>query len=283
MNRIIALVVAIVVVLFVASSTVFVVDQRHMAVVSGRDGAAGTLAGPGLHVKLPAPLQNVTLIDTRIQSLDTPDEDNYVSADKTGLLVNPVIKYRVSDPLKLVAETKGDTQGLPDRLALLARSALGDAFAKYTVADALAKQQDIANEARDSMQKAAASLGVDVLAVQLTRIDFPAAMADSVYKRMIAARQQAASEERAKGASEADQIKADADRKQQALLADAYQQAQTIKGEGDGNAASIAADAFGRDPQFYEFYVGPRRDDLNVVKARVKLEPGKGLDRKSTR
>ncbi|MCX4162160.1 MULTISPECIES: protease modulator HflC [Paraburkholderia] len=254
MNRIIALVVAIVVVLFVASSTVFVVDQRHMAVVSGRDGAAGTLAGPGLHVKLPAPLQNVTLIDTRIQSLDTPDEDNYVSADKTGLLVNPVIKYRVSDPLKLVAETKGDTQGLPDRLALLARSALGDAFAKYTVADALAKQQDIANEARDSMQKAAASLGVDVLAVQLTRIDFPAAMADSVYKRMIAARQQAASEERAKGASEADQIKADADRKQQALLADAYQQAQTIKGEGDGNAASIAADAFGRDPQFYEFY-----------------------------
>ncbi|MFM0287308.1 protease modulator HflC [Paraburkholderia megapolitana] len=254
MNRIIALVVAIVVVLFVASSTVFVVDQRHMAVVSGRDGAAGTLAGPGLHVKLPAPLQNVTLIDTRIQSLDTPDEDNYVSADKTGLLVNPVIKYRVSDPLKLVAETKGDTQGLPDRLALLARSALGDAFAKYTVADALAKQQDIANEARDNMQKAAASLGVDVLAVQLTRIDFPAAMADSVYKRMIAARQQAASEERAKGASEADQIKADADRKQQALLADAYQQAQTIKGEGDGNAASIAADAFGRDPQFYEFY-----------------------------
>ncbi|MEQ5838835.1 protease modulator HflC [Paraburkholderia acidicola] len=254
MNRIIALVVAIVVVLFVASSTVFVVDQRHMAVVSGRDGAAGTLAGPGLHVKLPAPLQTVTLIDTRIQSLDTPDENNYVSADKTGLLVNPVIKYRVSDPLKLVAETKGDTQGLPDRLALLARSALGDAFAKYTVADALAKQQDIANEARDSMQKAAASLGVDVLAVQLTRIDFPAAMADSVYKRMIAAREQAASEERAKGASAADQIKADADRKQQALLADAYQQAQTIKGEGDGNAASIAADAFGRDPQFYEFY-----------------------------
>ena len=254
MNRIIALVVAIVVVLFVASSTVFVVDQRHMAVVSGRDSAAGTLAGPGLHVKLPAPLQTVTLIDTRIQSLDTPDEDSYVSADKTGLLVNPVIKYRVSDPLKLVAETKGDTQGLPDRLALLSRSALGDAFAKYPVADALAKQQDIANEARDSMQKAAASLGVDVLAVQLTRIDFPAAMADSVYKRMIAARQQAASEERAKGASEADQIKADADRKQQALLADAYQQAQTIKGEGDGNAASIAADAFGRDPQFYEFY-----------------------------
>ncbi|WP_133648384.1 protease modulator HflC [Paraburkholderia flava] len=254
MNRIIALVVGIVVVLFIASSTVFVVDQRHMGVLSSRGAGEGTLVGPGLHVKLPAPLQTLRLVDTRIQTFDAPDEDRYSSADKSDLLVNPVIKYRVSDPLKLVAETKGDIQSLPDRLALLSRTSLGDAFAKYSVADALAKQQAIATEARDGMQKAAASLGVDVLAVQITRIDFPAAMADSVYKRMIAGREQAAARERAEGKSEADQIKADADSKQQALIADAYRQAQTIKGEGDGNAASIAADAFGRDPQFYEFY-----------------------------
>lgn len=254
MNRIIALVVGIVVVLFIASSTVFVVDQRHMGVLSSRGAGEGTLVGPGLHVKLPAPLQTLRLVDTRIQTVDAPDEDRYSSADKSDLLVNPVIKYRVSDPLKLVAETKGDIQSLPDRLALLSRTSLGDAFAKYSMADVLAKQQAIATEARDGMQKAAASLGVDVLAVQITRIDFPAAMADSVYKRMIAGREQAAARERAEGKSEADQIKADADSKQQALIADAYRQAQTIKGEGDGNAASIAADAFGRDPQFYEFY-----------------------------
>ena len=254
MNKIVALVVAIVIVLFAASSMVFVVDQRHMAVVSARGDAAPTLAGPGLHVKLPPPLQTVTSVDTRIQSLDTPDEVRYTTSDKTELLVNPVVKFRVSNPVKLVAETKGDVQSLPDRIALLARGALGDAFAKYTLPDALAKQDAIATEARDGMQKAAASLGVDVVDVLLTRIDFPASMADSVYKRMISAREQAAAQERAEGVAEADQIKADAGHRQQALLADTYKQAQAIKGDGDGKAASIAADAFSRDPQFYQFY-----------------------------
>ncbi|MEM5385343.1 protease modulator HflC [Paraburkholderia phymatum] len=254
MNKIVALVVAIVIVLFAASSMVFVVDQRHMAVVSAHGDAAPTLAGPGLHVKLPPPLQTVTSVDTRIQSLDSPDEDHYATSDKTEVLVNPIVKFRVSDPVKLIAETKGDVQSLPDRLALLTRGALGDAFAKYSLPDALAKQDAIATEARDGMQKGAASLGVDVVDVQLTRIDFPAAMADTVYKRMIAAREEVASQERAQGAAEADQIKADAGHQQQAILADAYKQAQSIKGDGDGKAASIAADAFGRDPQFYQFY-----------------------------
>ncbi|WP_233848514.1 protease modulator HflC [Paraburkholderia sp. HD33-4] len=254
MNRIIALVVAVVIVVFAASSMVFVVDQRHMAVLSARGDATPTLLGPGLHVKLPPPLQTVTLVDNRIQSLDAPDEDHYVTSDKTDLLVNPVIKFRVTDPLKLIAETKGDPQSLPDRLALLSRGALGDAFGKFTLSDALAKQQAVAEEARGAMDKGAASLGVSVVDVQLTRVDFPAAVADSVFKRMIAARQQAAADERAKGAAEANQIRADALAKQQAVLADGLAQAQGIRGEGDAKAAEIAAEAFGKDPQFYQFY-----------------------------
>ncbi|MGF6753890.1 protease modulator HflC [Paraburkholderia sp. GAS42] len=254
MNRIIALVVAVVIVLFAASSMVYVVDQRHMAVVSAHGDTAPVLVGPGLHVKLPPPLQTATLVDTRIQSVDAPDADRYVTSDKIDILVNPVIRYRVADPLRLFADTRGDAQGLPERLATMSRDALGGVFAKYTLADALAKQQDIATQARTAMQKAAAPLGIDVIDVQMTRVDFPAAMTDSVYKRMTAAREQVANEERAKGAAEADQIKADAARQQQGLVADAYKEAQTIKGEGDGKAASIAADAFGRDPQFYEFY-----------------------------
>ncbi|MFM0416344.1 protease modulator HflC [Paraburkholderia aromaticivorans] len=254
MNKIIALVVAIVIVLFAASSMVFVVDQRHLAVLSSHGDKAPSLLGPGLHVKLPPPLQTVTLVDNRIQSLDAPDEDRYVTSDKTDLLANPVVKYRVTDPLKLLAETRGDAQSLPDRLALLSRSALGDAFAKVTLSDALARQQAVADEARAAMDKAAASLGVSVVDVQLTRVDFPASMADSVYKRMIAARQQIAADERAKGTAEADKIRQDALGQQQAVLADGYRQAQTIKGEGDAKAAEIAAEAYGADPQFYQFY-----------------------------
>ncbi|EDZ97906.1 band 7 protein [Burkholderia sp. H160] len=254
MNRIIALVVAVVIVLFAASSMVFVVDQRHMAVVSARGDATPTLLGPGLHVKLPPPLQTLTLVDNRIQSLDAPDEDHYVTSDKTDLLVNPVIKFRVTDPLKLIAETKGDLQSLPDRLALLSRGALGDAFGKFTLSDALAKQQAVSEEARAAMDKSAASLGVSVVDVQLTRVDFPAAVADSVFKRMIAAREQAAADERAKGAAEANQIRADALAKQQQVLAEGLAQAQGIRGEGDAKAAEIAAEAFSKDPQFYQFY-----------------------------
>jgi len=104
------------------------------------------------------------------------------------------------------------------------------------------------------MDKTAASLGVSVVDVQLTRVDFPAAMADSVYKRMIAERQQIAADERAKGAAEADKIKADAVAQQQAILANGYGQAQTIKGEGDAKTAEIAAQAYGSDPEFYQFY-----------------------------
>jgi membrane protease subunit HflC len=255
MNKIIALVVAVVVVLFAASSMVFIVDQRHMAVLSSRGDTPSTLVGPGLHVKLPPPLQTVTLVDNRIQSFDAPDEDRFATSDKTDLLVNPVIKFRVTDPLKLLAETKGDVQSLPDRLALLSRSALGDAFGKFTLIDVLARQQSVADEARGAMDKGAASLGVSVVDVQLTRVDFPAEMTDSVFKRMIAAREQIAADERAKGAAEANQIKADALAKQQAVLADGYSQAQTIRGEGDAKAAEIAAEAFGKDPQFYQFYL----------------------------
>ncbi|KAA1016088.1 protease modulator HflC [Paraburkholderia panacisoli] len=254
MNKIIALIVAIVLVLFAASSMVFVVDQRHMAVLSSRGDTPPNLLGPGLHVKLPPPLQTLTLVDNRIQSLDAPDEDRYATSDKTDLLVNPVIKFRVTDPLKLLAETKGDIQSLPDRLALLSRSALGDAFGQFTLSDALAKQQTVAEQARGAMDKSAASLGVSVVDVQLTRVDFPAAMADSVFKRMIAARERVAADERAKGAAEVAQIKADAVAQQQAVLADGNAQAQTIRGEGDAKAAEIAAEAFGKDPQFYQFY-----------------------------
>jgi membrane protease subunit HflC len=118
----------------------------------------------------------------------------------------------------------------------------------------LGEQQAIASEAQKEIEQPAAAFGVELVDLQLTRIDFPPAVADSVYKRMIAARQQAAADERARGTADADKIKADADRQQQAILADAYSQAQTIKGEGDGKAAAIAADAYGRDPQFYQFY-----------------------------
>lgn len=254
MNKIIAFVVAFVVVVLVASSAVFVVDPRHVAVVSSSGGAKATLAGPGLHVKLPPPFQTATFIDTRIQAFDAPDADRYTTSDKTELLVNPVVRYRIADPLKLFAATRGDPQTLNDRLASLSRDALAGAFSKVDLSAALAQQEAIANSARDALKTAAAPLGIDVVDIELTRIDYPPELAEAVYKRMSAAHEQAAADERAKGAAEVQKIKDEAERKQQAVIEDAYSQAQAIKGDGDGKAAAIAAQAYGRDPDFYRFY-----------------------------
>lgn len=254
MNRIIALVVAVVIVLFIGSSMIFVVDERHAAVVSAHGEGNPKLYGPGLHFKLPPPFQTATLIDTRTLTIDETGSDRFTTSDKSEVLVNTVIKYRVTDPLKLFESNEKNTQSAQERLTALARTALASAFTKRSLNDALAEQQALASEAQKSIEQTASAFGVDLVDLQLTRIDFPPAVADSVYKRMIAARQQAAADERAKGTAEADKIKADADRQQQATLAEAYSQAQAIKGEGDSQAAAIAADAYGRDPQFYQFY-----------------------------
>ncbi|HEY1611456.1 MAG TPA: protease modulator HflC [Paraburkholderia sp.] len=253
MNRLVALIAVIVVLALVASSTVFTVDPRHVAVVSSSHGGTPTLAESGLHVKLPPPLQTATLIDTRIQSFEA-DSDRFTTADKTELLVSPVIRYRVSDPLKLFAATSGDPQTLNDRLTSLSRDALAGAFGKFTLSDVLGEQQKLTDAARDSLKDAAAPLGIEVLDVSLTRVDYSPEEAQNVFKRMSTAREQAAADERAKGAAEAQQIKDDAAHQKDAVLADAYSQAQAIKGDGDGKAAAIAAAAFGRDPQFYQFY-----------------------------
>ena len=254
MNRIIALVVAVVIVLFIGSSMVFTVDERHAAIVAAHGDSNPRLDGPGLHFKLPPPFQTLTLIDTRTLTIDESGADRFTTSDKNEVLVNTVVKYRVADPLKLFVSNEKNTQTAQERLIALARTALASAFANRSLTDALGNQQALENEALKAVEGAAGAFGVQLVDLQMTRIDFPSAVADSVYKRMIAARQQAAANERAKGTAEADKIKADAEREQQQILADAYSQAQSIRGEGDSKAAAIAADAYGRDPQFYQLY-----------------------------
>jgi membrane protease subunit HflC len=254
MNRIVALAIAIAALLFVGSSTLLVVDQRHVAVVYSHGGDNPSVVGPGLHVKLPAPLQAAMVVDTRVKTWAPTDADRYVTADKADLLVTPVLKYRVTNPLKLFNETDGDQQSAIDRLAAQVRTALGDAFAKRALGDVLSNEAQVAQAASTAVASAASSLGIDVVDLRFLRVDFPQASAEAVYKRMAAAREKLASDERARSAAEVSQIKADAQRQREAVLSDAYATAQTVKGEGDAKAAAIAADAFGRDPGFYQFY-----------------------------
>ncbi|WP_116140707.1 protease modulator HflC [Trinickia diaoshuihuensis] len=254
MNRIVALVVVVVAVLFAGASTLLVVDQRHVAVVYSHGGEHPSLVGPGLHLKLPTPLQAAMLVDTRIRTLASADAERFVTSDKSDLLVTPVLTYRVTDPLKLFSESDADQQSALDRLAGQMRAALGEAFATRALGDALSHQAELAQEARAAMAAPAKALGIEIVDLSLVRIDLPQSSAEAVYKRMSAAQEQIAGDERAQSATEVAQIKADAERQREAVLADAYSTAQAVKGEGDAKAAAIAADAFGRDPGFYQFY-----------------------------
>ncbi|WP_414445422.1 protease modulator HflC [Burkholderia sp. 22PA0106] len=254
MNRIIALVIALVVVAFAASSTVFVVDPRHAAVLSARGEGEPTLLGPGLHVKLPPPLQTAALVDTRLQTLEWADAQSCTTSDKQDVLVSPAVRYRITDPLKYYAKTDAGSRDVVDPLLSSLKGALTQAFSTRTLTDAIRAQQAIADEAKASLQAAVAPYGVEIVDVSLLRVDLPAAASEAAYRRMSAAERERADTQRAEGAASAEQIKADAMRQQQQILADGYQSAQSIKGEGDAKAASIAGDAYGRDPQFYQFY-----------------------------
>ncbi|GLU34627.1 protease modulator HflC [Trinickia caryophylli] len=254
MNRIVALIVAAVALLFAGSSTLVVVDQRHVALVYSRGGANPTVVGPGLHFKLPTPLQSAVRVDTRVQTLESTGAERYTTSDKATLLVTPLLKYRIIDARELFNRTGGDLQSTGDRLSAVVRDALGNALEKRALADALAHQAEITASAREAMAPATNALGIEVVDLQLARVDLPAEAADAVYKRMSAATAQAASEVRAQGSAQAQEIRDAADRQRQAVLADAYAKAQALKGEGDAKAAEIAAGAFSRDPGFYQFY-----------------------------
>lgn len=255
MNRIVALVIGLVILLFIGSSMVFVVDQRRDAIVFGFGEIKSVISKPGIYFKLPPPLQNVVFLDNRIQTIDNPEADRYITAEKKNLLVDLFVKWRIADPRKYFISFRGDQSLAQDRLSQIIRAALNEEFTKRTVSEVVSNEREVVMQAvRKKVSPDAASVGIEIVDVRLKRVDLLANISESVYRRMEAERKQVANELRSTGAAEAEQVRADADRQREVALADAYKKAQIVKGEGDAKASAIYAQAFGRDPQFYEFY-----------------------------
>lgn len=255
MNRLLAFAAGLVVVMLIASSTLFVVDQRKYAIVFNLGDIKRVIAEPGLYYKLPPPFENVVFLDKRIQTIDNAQADRFITSEKKNLLVDLYVKWRIVDPRRYFVSFKGDASLAGDRLTQIVRAALNEEFTKRTVSDVVSNERDAVMQAvRKKVGKDAADVGVEIVDVRLKRVDLMAEISDSVYRRMEAERKQVANMQRSEGAAEAEAIRANADRQRQVILADAYKQAQILKGEGDAKAAAIYADAFSRDPQFYAFY-----------------------------
>ncbi|KDP83681.1 protease modulator HflC [Cupriavidus basilensis] len=255
MNRLISVVIGLFIVLAIGSSMVFVVDQRQYAVVFAFGQIKQVVNEPGLHFKLPPPLQNVIFMDRRLLTIDVAASERFLTAEKKSMVVDWFVKWRITDPRKFYVAFNGNIRGAQDRMTQRIDSVAREEFGKRTVAELVAGEREkVMQNIRSAMADYAQSVGVEIIDVRLKRVDLLPAISESVYRRMEAERKRVANELRSTGAAEGEKIRADADRQREVVLAEAYRDAQKIKGEGDARASQIYAESFGRDPQFAQFW-----------------------------
>ena len=258
MNRIGFIASSLLVALALLSSMLFVVDQRQFGVVYALGQIKEVITEPGLNFKLPPPFQNVSYFDKRLLTLDSVDAEPMLTAEKQRVVIDWYVRWRITDPSEYIRNVGLDESAGANQLNRVVRNAFQEEINKRTVKDLLSlkREQLMADVKREVLEavRGAKPWGVDVVDVRITRVDYVETITESVYRRMEAERKRVANELRSTGAAEGEKIRADADRQREVAVANAYRDAQKIKGEGDAEAARIYADAFGRDAQFAQFY-----------------------------
>lgn len=274
MNRLISFAIAGLILLVILTSTLFVVDQRKYAIVFALGEVKKVISEPGLYFKLPPPFQNVVFLDKRILTLDTPDADRFITAEKKNILVDAFVKWQIVDPRLYFVSFTGNERNAQDRMSQIIKAALNEEITKRTVREVISGER---NEVMSSLQKKVAAeakqIGVKIVDVRLKRVDYVEQINNSVYDRMRAERVRVANELRSTGAAESEKIRADADRQRTVILAEAYREAQNVRGDGDAKASRIYAQAFGQNPEFFKFYRSleayrasfKNRDDMLVI------------------
>lgn len=258
MNRIGFFISSLLVALALLSSMLFVVDQRQFGVVYALGQIKEVITEPGLNFKLPPPFQNVSYIDKRLLMLDSTDTEPMLTAEKQRVVIDWYVRWRIADPLEYIRNVGLDETAGANQLNRVVRNAFQEEVNKHTVKELLSSKRDaVMNDVRREVLKVVKGdkpWGVDVVDVRVTRVDYVDAITESVYRRMEAERKRVANELRSTGGAEGEKIRADADRQREITVANAYREAQQIKGEGDAEAARTYAEAFGKDPQFAQFY-----------------------------
>ena len=240
--------------LLILSMSMFVVDQRQNSIVFRLGEVVAIQKEPGLYFKVPL-LDNVRFFDVRILTIDTAEPERFLTSEKKNVLVDLFVKWRITDVRNYYTSVGGDELRAQTRLLQTINDGLRAEFGNRTVHDVVSGERDkIMDLMRKKANEDASKIGVEVLDVRLKRVDLPQEVSGSVYGRMEAERKRVANELRSTGAAESEKIRADADRQREVTIANAYRDAQKVKGEGDAEAARIYAEAYGRDAQFAQFY-----------------------------
>ncbi|SCX37953.1 protease modulator HflC [Nitrosospira sp. Nsp1] len=237
-----------------AASSLYIVDQRQLAILFQLGEVVDVKTSPGLYFKIPL-AQNVRYFDSRILTMDTAEPERFITSEKKNVLVDLFVKWRIVDVKQYYVSVRGDEMLAQTRLAQTVNSSLRDEFGNRTVHDVVSGERDkIMEIMRQKADADARKIGVEVVDVRLKRVDLPQEVSESVYRRMEAERKRVANELRSTGSAESEKIRADADRQREVILAEAYRKAQEAKGEGDAKASAIYAAAYQPNPEFYAFY-----------------------------
>ena len=255
MNRVVSTVMVALIAIWLLMSSLFIVDQRQYAIVFALGEVKRVISEPGLHFKFPPPFQNVLFLDNRILTLDTPDADRFITAEKKNILVDAFIKWHIVNPKLYFVSFNGDEKRANDRMSQIIKAALNDEITKRTVREVISGERGkVMGAIQKKVADEATQIGVEIIDVRLKRVDYVENINNSVYDRMKSERTRVANELRSTGSAESEKIRADADRQRTVILAEAYRDAETIRGEGDAKASATYAQAFGQNPEFYKFY-----------------------------
>ncbi|HEY9098228.1 MAG TPA: protease modulator HflC [Thiobacillus sp.] len=248
------LAVILLVALVVLSSSTYTVDQRQNALVFQLGEVVSVKTKPGLYFKLPM-VQNIRFFDTRILTLDAGEPERFITSEKKNVLVDSFIKWRVIDARQYYVSVGGDEKRAEIRLNQTVNDGLRAEFGRRTVNEVVSgRREEIMKTIRSKADQDARKIGVQVVDVRIKRVDLPETVSENVYRRMEAERKQVANELRSTGAAEAEKIRADADKQKDVIVAEAYRDAQSVKGQGDAKASALYAAAYGKNAEFYAFY-----------------------------
>lgn len=240
--------------LLVAISSLFIVDERQLAIKFQLGEIVESDYEPGIHVKAPWPINNVRKFDKRVLTLDTRPE-RFLTGEKKNVEVDFFVKWRIKDPARYYTSFMGDERQAGLRLLQIVNNGLQLEFDQRTIKQVVSDDRSVMMS--DLTTKANAEtepFGIEVVDVRIKRIELPAEVSNSVYARMRAERERIAKEHRAEGQEAAKGIQAIADRQRTVILAEARRDAEILHGEGDARAIEIYANAYGANQEYYEFY-----------------------------
>ena len=237
---------------FIGLTYIFIVDETEQVVVLQFGKPVRIITEPGLHIKVPFPIQEKNVFDNRLLEYDSPPEE-ILSKDKKSLIVDNYVRWQIVDPLQFLKTVQAIPTAL-SRMDDIVYSELRRELGTHDMVEIITEnREELMETVTVASNKATQDYGIEVVDVRIRRVDLPSQNEESIYARMDAERKRQANKFRSEGEEEAQKIRATTDRDKTIILADAYKQAERIRGEGDAKAVEVYADAYSADPKFYEF------------------------------